>query len=334
MATPWVRRPFRVAAELSRTWLLPSRTMRRRLWPPAVGLLYIALIGVLGGLHGGHVLIGMLGFLDAYNEKTRLFLRTFLPFIVTGAIYDSLRYSLSWATDGRVHVAGPYLLDRAWFGIGGHTLNEVFEVHHWAIADLVAGFAYLIYVAEFLALAMWLFFTGHVTRALTFARCFFAVNVLGFITYFVYPAAPPWYVAGHGLGPAQMNIAASSAAALRFDALLGTHVFEAAYSQSVEVFGAIPSLHVAYPLMAVVLAFRTPQLRWARAAAAIYAPIMCFSAVYLQHHYVIDVVIGLLYGAIVVAAMLAWERHSATRAVASATPVASTPVVSATAPTQ
>jgi len=41
-----------------------------------------------------------------------------------------------------------------WFGIAGHTLNEVFDVHHWPIADLVAGIAYLIYVVEYLALAM------------------------------------------------------------------------------------------------------------------------------------------------------------------------------------
>jgi len=285
--------------------------MRRRWWPPAIGLAYIAVIYVLGGLHGGHVLIGLLGLLDAYNENTRLFLRTFLPCIVTGAIYDSLRYTLAQGTAGRIHVAGPYLLDRAWFGLGGHTLNEVFQVHHGAIADLAAGFAYLIYVAEYLALAMLEFFTGRVTRALTFARSFFAVSVLGFVTYFVYPAAPPWYVAAHGFGPAQMQIAPSSGAASRFDALLGTHLFQNVYSQSVEVFGAIPSLHVAYPLMAAVLAFRTAELRWARWPAAAYVVLMCFSAVYLQHHYVIDVLIGLAYAAIVVNAMLAWERRRA-----------------------
>src|SRR5215471_9069706 len=92
------RRPFAAALETSRAWLLPSHTMRRRLWPPALGLAYIATIGMLGGLHAGHVLIGMLGFLDAYNEKTRLFLRTFLPFIVTGVLYDSLRYYLPRGT--------------------------------------------------------------------------------------------------------------------------------------------------------------------------------------------------------------------------------------------
>src|SRR3954465_10588540 len=125
-----VRRPIvAVVRQLAHAWLWPSRTLRRRWWPPAIGLGYIALIGALGGLEGQHVMLGLLGFLDAYNEKTRSFLATFLPFIATGAIYDSLRYSLEPLTTGRVHVAGPYLFDRAWFGLHGQTLNEVFAVH-------------------------------------------------------------------------------------------------------------------------------------------------------------------------------------------------------------
>jgi len=59
-------------------WILPSRTMRRRLLAPAIGLGYIALIGLLGGLRSDHVFVGLLGLLDLYNEKTRLFLRQFL----------------------------------------------------------------------------------------------------------------------------------------------------------------------------------------------------------------------------------------------------------------
>jgi len=295
-------------------WILPSRTMRRRLLAPAVGLGYIALIALLGGLRSDHVFVGLLGLLDLYNEKTRLFLREFLPFIATGAIYDSLRYYLADGTAGRIHVAGPYLLDRAWFGIGGRTLNEVFAVHHWPIADLIAGFAYLLYVGEFLALAMIEFFAGRVAHAALFARCFFAVNVLGFITYFVYPAAPPWYVAAHGFGPAQMTAVPSEAAAHRFDALLGTQVFQNAYGHSVEVFGAIPSLHVAYPLMAAILAFSLRELRWARWPAALYVPVICFSAVYLQHHYIIDVLIGLAYAGIVVGALLGHARRRTAQA--------------------
>src|SRR3954462_2416533 len=105
------RRPFAAVTGFSRGWLLPSRTMRRRVWPPAIGLGYIAVIAALGGVQAQHVLLGSLGLLDAYNEKTRLFLRTFFPFILTGALYDSLRYYLVAGTAGRIHVAGPYALD-------------------------------------------------------------------------------------------------------------------------------------------------------------------------------------------------------------------------------
>src|SRR4051812_17398574 len=303
------RPPFAAVLERSRDWLLPSRTMRRRLWPLAIGAIYLAVICALGDLHTSNLAIGGLVVLDAYNPNTRRFLRVFWPFIATGALYESLRYYLVAATAGRIHVAELYRLDRAWFGTGTHTLNEVFATHHWVVADLAAGLAYLIYVAEYLALAMLVLFAGNAPRAHTFARGFLVVNAMGFLTYLVYPAAPPWYVAAHGLGPAVLGSAPSPGAAARFDALLGTQVFEDMYRHSIDVFGALPSLHAAYPVMAAILAFRTCELRWARWPAAGYAALMCFSAVYLQHHYVIDVVFGLGYGTIAAIAVLAWERR-------------------------
>jgi membrane-associated phospholipid phosphatase len=297
---------YGVSRDFAREWLLPAR-MAYRWWPPAVGLVYIATIAALGGLRPDHVMLGLLGFLDVYNHKTRSFLRTFLPFIATGAIFDSMRYFHWHLIEGRVHTAGPYLLDRSWFGVGGLTLNEYFAVHHWVVVDLVTGFAYLTYVAEFLGLAMLLFFRGHAARAATFARCFLVVNVMGFITYLIYPAAPPWYVAHYGFGPAA-HIQPSPAAAHRFDQLLGTHVFDKVYGHNIDVFGAIPSLHSAYPLIAAVLAFRIAELRWARFPAIAFSALMCFSAIYLQHHYVIDVVLGLTYGAVAVVLVSGWER--------------------------
>jgi len=113
---------------------------------PAIGAGYIAAIGLLGGLRGDHVFIGLLGLLDLYNEKTRLFLRRFLPFIATGVIYDSMRYFYWPGIAGRVHVEEPYRFEQAWFGAGGRTLNEWFLAHHWPALDLACGFAYLVYV--------------------------------------------------------------------------------------------------------------------------------------------------------------------------------------------
>jgi inositol phosphorylceramide synthase catalytic subunit len=295
----------------AREWLLPSFAMPRRIGPPALGLAYIAAIGLLGGLRADHVAIGLLGFLDLYNEKSRLFLRLFSPFILTGVIFDSMRYFYWQGIAGRVHVEGPYQFERAWFGIGGRTPNEIFLDHHWAALDLACGFAYLVYVGEYLGMAFILFCRGRLAGVSTFARSFLLVNVMGYVTYFVYAAAPPWYVTQYGLGPARLDIRPAAAAAHRFDVILGTRFFDEMYGRGVDVFGAYPSLHVAYPLIAVLLAFRLPELRWARWPAVAFFLLMCLSAVYLQHHYVTDVVLGIVYAVAALAGVSAWERRRA-----------------------
>lgn len=283
--------------------------MRRRAWPPLLGLAYVGLVAALGGLKGDHVVIGLLGLLDVYNEKSRLFLKSFFPFILTGVLYDSMRYFYVPLVDGRVHTAEPYLIERAWFGIGGRTLNEIFLERHWVALDLACGFAYLTYVAEYLLLAMLLFGWGRIRAARTFARCFLVVNLLGWILYFAYPAAPPWYVTLYGLGPARMDIQPFPAAAHRFDVLLGTHVFDQMYGRGVVTFGAIPSLHVAYPFIAAILSFRMAALRWARVPAILFFLLVSLSAVYLQHHYVIDAVLGVMCAGAALAIVAAWERR-------------------------
>jgi len=309
---------------VARDWLLPSRTMKRSLWPPAVGLLYIAGVGLLGGLRTDHVLVGLLGLLDLYNEKTRLFLRQFFPFIATGVVYDSMRYFYWPAIEGRVHVAVPYLLERSWFGIGALTPNEWFLEHHWPALDLACGFAYLVYVGEYLALAFFLFLRQRSDLLRKVAIAFLVVNVLGFITYFVYPVAPPWYVSQYGLGPARIDVQPAAAAAGRFDQLLGTHFFDEIYGRGVDVYGAYPSLHVAYPLMAVWAVFRVPELRWARAPAVGFSVLMCLSAVYLQHHYLIDVLLGIAYAIVTLALIeLVTSPHRSAARASSAQPGAS-----------
>jgi membrane-associated phospholipid phosphatase len=293
--------------------------MKRRILPPAAGLVYIAVIGLLGGLRADHVFVGLLGMLDLYNEKTRRFLREFVPFIATGAIFDSMRYFYWEGIAGRVHVAGPYFFEKRWLGIGGQTLNEWFAVHHWAALDLTCGFAYLVYVGEYLALAMLLFFRRQERQLRVVALSFLIVNVLGFATYFLFPVAPPWYVMQYGLGPARLDIHPQAAAAIRFDALLGTRFFEQMYGRGVDVYGAYPSLHVAYPFIALLVTLREKTLRWARLPALAFFVLMCLSAVYLQHHYLTDVFLGVAYAC---ATLFLADQWSALRA-SSAQPAAS-----------
>jgi membrane-associated phospholipid phosphatase len=286
--------------------------MRRHPGVPALGLLYIVAIGTLGGLAAYHVFLGLLGLLDLYNERTRLLLRTFTPMILTGVIFDSMRYYYWPGVDGRVHVAEPYFFEKAWFGVGDRTLNEVFLEHHWAALDLACGVAYLAFAAVHVGLAMLLFFRGRVDAARTFCWSFLLVNVMGFATYFIYPAAPPWWVTAHGLGATPVRVLPAPAATVRFDALLGIHLFQNVYENGIDVFGSYPSLHVSYPFLSMVLAFRYPELRWARVPAALFFLLTCLAAVYLQHHYVTDVVLGIVYAAVALAAVLLLERRAAT----------------------
>jgi membrane-associated phospholipid phosphatase len=55
------------------------------------------------------------------------------------------------------------------------------------------------------------------------------------------------------------------------------------------------------------------ELSWAGAPAALFCLLVCFSAVYLQHHYVIDVALGIAYAGVTLAAVLAWERRRSAR---------------------
>lgn len=286
-------------------WLLPSARLERRLWPLLLGLAYILAIRLLGGLRWDHVLIGMLPLLDFYNERTRAFLRGFLPFILTGVIYDSMRYFYWQGVAGHIHVADPYFRDLRFFGIseGGRqvTVNEFFARHTAVALDLACGFAYLFYVGETFVAAFYFFLSGRRRVFRTLAWSFFVVNLLGFATYYAYPAAPPWYVSRYGLfDPPRMDVHAFAAATQRFDRILGTHFFDSMYSRGVDVYGAYPSLHVAYPLLTFLAICTQPGLKRLRAPAFAFYLLMCLSATYLQHHYVVDVLLGTLY------AVVAW----------------------------
>jgi membrane-associated phospholipid phosphatase len=65
------------------------------------------------------------------------------------------------------------------------------------------------------------------------------------------------------------------------------------------VFGAIPSLHVVYPMLALLYGFRLPRFRL---VAGAYLFLVCLSAVYLNHHYILDILIGFALGLAVMAA--------------------------------
>src|SRR5262249_33709070 len=112
-----------------------------------------------------------------------------------------------------------------------------------------------------------------------------------FVTYHLYPAAPPWYFRKHG---SRVNLRAApyeGTHLARVDQFLGYPYFKKFYARASDVFGAVPSLHCAYPLLMILERWRLHG-RVGRSLLVLFYGSMCFSAVYLDHHWVIDVILG------------------------------------------
>jgi membrane-associated phospholipid phosphatase len=213
------------------------------------------------------------------------------PIPAAGLIYELLRGLFHYR--GAVHVGDLHALEAKLFSIataeGPRAISDVVSRHTSPWLDAWSGVTYFLFLAEVVVAATLLFFRAR-PKALELSVGFLVVNLLGWGIWFVYPAAPPWYVDQYGTGPALLDVVSSPAGLARVDAWLGLPIATTFYSKSANVFGALPSLHVAYAtLVAWVSAPVGGGLRWATLGFAIS---MAFSAVYLRHHYVIDVVAG------------------------------------------
>jgi membrane-associated phospholipid phosphatase len=79
----------------------------------------------------------------------------------------------------------------------------------------------------------------------------------------------------------------------RFDELFGIKVFSLIYSRNSNVFAALPSLHCAYPVVILFYAFKNNS-RIMKFLPALFMVGIWFSALYSGHHYLTDVIFGVV----------------------------------------
>lgn len=256
----------------------------------ALALCHLA-FATVGGLRAEHVLAdGLLAGLPWFGPRPSAFVRGIIPIWLTGVLVDTQRYL---PLLGTVHTDDMWKLEVSLFHApGGISWAEWLNARPVAVLDLFCGASYALYLYQFLAMAVFFYVVGERQRCSSFVWASFAANAIGALVYMLLPVAPPWYIIEHGFGPAVLGTPGSSAGCARFDALLGIHYFQAFYSRNPNVFGAMPSLHVAYPLMVTLYAWGR-GLRW-RIPCALFTALMAFSAVYLAHHYILDVLAGIV----------------------------------------
>ncbi|MCL2178540.1 MAG: phosphatase PAP2 family protein [Proteobacteria bacterium] len=247
----------------------------------------------LGELRWEHVAADALLFAFAFlRVRWHGLMRSGLALWLTGMLFDSQRYFVE-ALRGVVHTGDIWRWEQSWFPVmleGKETIwPAFFSERSFAVLDLLCGFCYMAYLPAFFAVFFVLLWKDSPYAELL-AWAFLVTNFIGVIIYLVFPVAPPWYILQYGPGPAQLSVPGSAAGAARFDSLLGISYFQSFYGRSPNVFGAMPSLHTAYPLLATMAVW---QKGWGwRLTCGAFAVAVGFSAVYLTHHYILDVLGG------------------------------------------
>jgi hypothetical protein len=223
------------------------------------------------------------------------FFRDWLPIVLLLSAYNLSR---GFADNGATpHALEMVVADRWMFGwaTGGqvptiwlqHHLYDPAGIHWW---DVFASWVYFSHFVTTLAVAVVLWLRDR-ARWAAFMRRWAFLCVAGRATYFLYPAAPPWWAAQYGLIG---DVARISTRGWKEFGMHGAgNVLNAGQLASNPV-AAMPSLHSGWALLVVAFFLGSTRRRWWPLLLA-YPLAMTFTLIYSGEHYVIDVLVGWSY---------------------------------------
>ncbi|MDX6643676.1 MAG: hypothetical protein QOD76_1638 [Solirubrobacteraceae bacterium] len=238
-----------------------------------------------------------------------------LPLMAVLLFYDLSR-PVSEFLGSPIHVYPQIHADEALFGGTVPTVWLQHQLHngpqvHWY--DYAAWGVYMTHFFTTLVVAglLWRFAYPRFRR---FRTLVLGLATLGFATYVLFPAEPPWLASkwhhlaySYGIIHDVFHDAGITSATALFENHSGF------YNQ----FGAVPSLHAAYPLL-IMLFFWSSSRWWVRLGWLTYTLAMAFVLVYTSEHYVVDILLGWIYAVATFAAVsLAgrwWEQRRSARA--------------------
>ncbi|WP_051712828.1 phosphatase PAP2 family protein [Spirillospora albida] len=258
--------------------------------PDAVFLILLALFAIFG--------------------QSRVFLMRLGPFLALLMLYQSFA-GIADDLNDNVHYTAMIEFDR-WL-TGGRLPTEWLQEHLWRGGDQWYDFYfYLLYTFHFVAPLLLATVLWKKRPALywPFVICFVGLSMAAFLTYLLYPAAPPWMAAQDGYIEPIHRVTGNVWSAM------GGGAYDSFYRQlSPNAVAAVPSLHSAYPLLIAVFAAKAFGWRWSW-PLLVYPVSIWIGVVYFGEHYVVDVLLGVLYALAVPYLLLKvveWWRRKAGR---------------------
>jgi membrane-associated phospholipid phosphatase len=182
-----------------------------------------------------------------------------------------------------------------------HWLGQTKAVRPWEYA-LFGVYMTHFFLALVIAALLWRF---AYPRFRQFRAQLVTLFTLGFATYVLYPADPPWLVANrlHEL-PTIYRVV------FEVWGELGLHTAGSIVEHGNELgnqLAAVPSMHAATSLFICLFFWRSVR-PWLRAVLVAYVLAMAFTLVYGGEHYFFDVVVGWVYAVAVIAGAAALGR--------------------------
>ena len=256
-------------------------------------VLYFAFVKGLVGWRSDHTffLVAVSICLVIHQFTYRLFF-ILSAFILFWIIYDSMRIYPNYLFNP-VHVQEPYDIELWLFGImdqGKRIIPcEWFITRTNDFLSIVSGISYLMWVPGPVIYTAYLYFKDH-DKMVDFSYAFLVSNFVGFIIYYLYPAAPPWYYINFG-DATDFTIPGNEGLLSEFDRIINYPLFNGMYAKNANVFAAIPSLHAAYPFVGLLFSIKYKHKAFIGFFTVLTIGIW-FAAVYSQHHYIIDLLLG------------------------------------------
>jgi len=223
-------------------------------------------------------------------SQAKELLKRLLPFVVLLLVYESFR-GIANQLNHRVNFTWMPMMDKRIFGtLPTRTLQSWWWHGHVQWYDFLFYGIYMMHFVLPIALAILVW----KTRAAYYWRVIGSYVVLsfaGFLTYLLFPAAPPWMASDRGYIQPITHVSNYIWAALGF------HNFNLAYSKiAPNPVAAVPSLHAAYSTLFVIFIFKLYGKKWG-VVSLIYPFMIITGTIYMGEHYAIDAILGIIYAA-------------------------------------
>lgn len=233
-------------------------------------------------------LLVFLTFIFLIFGQAKAMLKRLAPFVAILLVYESFR-GLVPSLNARVEYQWMIDADKMLFG----TLPTA-SLQDWLWHGAVRWYDFVFYLAYLLHFILPIGLAIFVWRKRPklywpVVMAFAVVSFMGFVTFLLFPAAPPWMAAENGYIEPIVRVSSH----VWFS--LGLQDFPSVYNQiSPNPVAAVPSLHAAYATLFAIFITKLFSNRW-RLAAWVYPLLIYVGTVYQGEHYAVDALLGAAY---------------------------------------